>query len=108
MWTCGYNMAQAMVYVLEQCKGDFSRADIMKQATSPNGFASDVMLPGVTADTSLTDCRAEGDAARAVRREEIRAVAGVTLTLPAAMRPAHHPLSRTAGEGGAHRAAMGG
>jgi ABC-type branched-subunit amino acid transport system substrate-binding protein len=61
MWTYGYNMAQAMVFVLEQCKGDFSRENIMKQATSLEGFTSDVMLPGVTANTSATDYRALKD-----------------------------------------------
>jgi ABC-type branched-subunit amino acid transport system substrate-binding protein len=56
-WTYGYNMAQAMVYVLQQCKGDFSRENIMKQATSLHGVSFDLMLPGVTADTSPTDYR---------------------------------------------------
>jgi ABC-type branched-subunit amino acid transport system substrate-binding protein len=56
-WVYGYNMAQAMVYVLKQCNGDFSRANIMKQATSLHGFVSDVMLQGVTANTSPTDYR---------------------------------------------------
>lgn len=56
-WTYGYNMAQALVYVLQHCNGDFSRANIMRQATSLHGVALDVMLPGVTADTSPTDYR---------------------------------------------------
>jgi branched-chain amino acid transport system substrate-binding protein len=56
-WVYGYNMAQAMVYVLRQCNGDFSRENIMHQATSLHGVSLDVMLPGVTADTSPTDYR---------------------------------------------------
>ncbi len=56
-WTYGYNMAQAMVYVLQHCNGDFSRENIMKQATSLHGVTLDMMLPGVTADTSPTDYR---------------------------------------------------
>ena len=50
-------MAQAMVYVLQHCNGDFSRETIMKQATSLHGVTLDLMLPGVTADSSPTDYR---------------------------------------------------
>jgi branched-chain amino acid transport system substrate-binding protein len=48
----GYTVAQTMVYVLERCGNDLTRANIMKQAASikNGGF-----LPGIKINTSATD-----------------------------------------------------
>jgi branched-chain amino acid transport system substrate-binding protein len=51
----GYGAAQAMVHVLQQCGDNLTRENVMKQAASLNGFASGVLLPGITANTSTTD-----------------------------------------------------
>jgi branched-chain amino acid transport system substrate-binding protein len=48
-------MAQAMVYVLQQCKGDFSRENIMKQATSLHDLTLPMVMPGLVINTSPTD-----------------------------------------------------
>lgn len=47
--------AQTMVQVLKQCGDDFSRENILKQATNLKGFKPDLLLPGITIDTSPTD-----------------------------------------------------
>jgi len=52
-----YAAAKTMLQVLQQCKGDFSRANIMKQAESLHGFALPTTLPGIKANTSHTDHR---------------------------------------------------
>jgi ABC-type branched-subunit amino acid transport system substrate-binding protein len=51
----GYNVAQTMVYVLEKCGDDLTRANIMKQAAGINGLQLEGLLPGVTINTSATD-----------------------------------------------------
>jgi branched-chain amino acid transport system substrate-binding protein len=51
----GYTVAQTMVYVLKQCGDDLTRQNIMKQAASIKGLASDGLLPGITISTSATD-----------------------------------------------------
>lgn len=51
----GYNAAQAMVKVLEQCKDDLTRANVLKQAESLNKVELDLLLPGITLTTSSTD-----------------------------------------------------
>ncbi|HEX8078281.1 MAG TPA: ABC transporter substrate-binding protein, partial [Chthoniobacterales bacterium] len=51
----GYNAAQAMVKVLELCKDDLTRANVMKQAESLKNVELDMLLPGITLTTSPTD-----------------------------------------------------
>ncbi|MDF3812946.1 ABC transporter substrate-binding protein [Rhodopseudomonas sp. BAL398] len=51
----GYGAAQTMVKVLEMCGDDLTRANIMKQAASIQGFTPDTLLPGITISTSATD-----------------------------------------------------
>ncbi|WP_426410858.1 ABC transporter substrate-binding protein [Bradyrhizobium ganzhouense] len=55
--TYGYSTAQLLVHVLQQCGDNLTRENVMKQATSLNGFATDTALPGIKATTSATDYR---------------------------------------------------
>jgi len=50
-----YSATYTMRHVLEQCKGDFSRENVMKQATSINGLEVPVLLPGIKVNTSPTN-----------------------------------------------------
>jgi hypothetical protein len=50
-----YIAAQTIVQVLKQCNGDFSSDNIMKQAASLKDFKPDLLLNGVTINTSPTD-----------------------------------------------------
>jgi branched-chain amino acid transport system substrate-binding protein len=51
----GYGAAQTMVQVLKQCGDDLTRENVMKQAASLKNFNPDMLLPGVTINTSATD-----------------------------------------------------
>lgn len=51
----GYAAAETLSRVLEQCGDDFSRKNIMRQATSLTGFQSSVTLPGITISTGPDD-----------------------------------------------------
>jgi ABC-type branched-subunit amino acid transport system substrate-binding protein len=51
----GYNYAQTMVYVLEKCGDDLTRANIMKQAANIKNLQLEGLLPGITINTSPTD-----------------------------------------------------
>jgi branched-chain amino acid transport system substrate-binding protein len=51
----GYIAAQAIVQVLKQCGSDFTPQNVMKQAESLHDFAPELLLPGVTMNTSPTD-----------------------------------------------------
>ena len=53
----GYMVAQALVVVLEQCKNDLSRANIMAQAANLKNVPLSMLLPGITLNTSPTDYR---------------------------------------------------
>jgi ABC-type branched-subunit amino acid transport system substrate-binding protein len=53
----GYMVAQALIVVLEQCKNDLSRENIMAQAANLKSVALPVLLPGITLNTSPTDYR---------------------------------------------------
>ena len=53
----GYMVSQALVVVLEQCKNDLSRANIMAQAANLKGVSLSMLLPGITLNTSPTDYR---------------------------------------------------
>jgi branched-chain amino acid transport system substrate-binding protein len=51
----GYAVAQTMAKVLQQCGDDLTRDNVMKQAASLTNFAPDVLLPGISINTSATD-----------------------------------------------------
>ena len=51
----GYGVAQTMIQVLKQCDDDLTRANVMKQAANLKDFRTEVLLPGVTINTSPTD-----------------------------------------------------
>ena len=53
----GYMVAQALVVVLEQCKNDLSRENIMKQAANLKDVSLPLLMPGVKLNTSATDYR---------------------------------------------------
>jgi branched-chain amino acid transport system substrate-binding protein len=53
----GYAASKAMLQVLKQCEGDFSRVNIMKQAENLRGLEMPTVLPGIKASTSPTDHR---------------------------------------------------
>jgi ABC-type branched-subunit amino acid transport system substrate-binding protein len=51
----GYAISQTMVQVLRQCGDDLTRQNVMRQAASLKSFRSEILLPGITIDTSPTD-----------------------------------------------------
>ncbi len=50
-----YGVSMVMWQVLKQCEGDFSRANIMKQAANLNDAYDPVLLPGIKVSTSPTN-----------------------------------------------------
>src|ERR1700687_5559754 len=50
-----YVEAQAMVQVLKQCGDELTRDNVMKQAANLKNFTSDMLLPGITINTSPDD-----------------------------------------------------
>jgi len=50
-----YIQAQTMVQVLKQCKGDYSSANIMKQAAQLKDYKPEMLWPGIVINTSPTD-----------------------------------------------------
>jgi branched-chain amino acid transport system substrate-binding protein len=50
-----YGAAQTMLLVLKQCDGNFSRENIMKQATNVKDLVLGVALPGIKVNTSPTN-----------------------------------------------------
>jgi branched-chain amino acid transport system substrate-binding protein len=44
-----------MARVLQQCGDDLTRENVMKQAASLTNFTPDVLLPGISINTSATD-----------------------------------------------------
>ncbi|WP_433995474.1 ABC transporter substrate-binding protein [Bradyrhizobium macuxiense] len=50
-----YGAAQAIVEVLRRCGDNLTRQNVMKQASSLSGFRTDVMLPGISANTTAAD-----------------------------------------------------
>jgi branched-chain amino acid transport system substrate-binding protein len=52
-----YAVSLTMLQVLKQCKGDFSRPNVMTQAESLHDFESPVVLPGIKINTTHTDHR---------------------------------------------------
>jgi branched-chain amino acid transport system substrate-binding protein len=53
----GYMTAMLMTQVLTQCKGDFSRKNIMAQANNIKDLENPILLPGIKFNTSPTDHR---------------------------------------------------
>jgi hypothetical protein len=51
----GYVLAQNMVQVLKQCGDNLTRENVMKQAASLKDFSTDMMLPGIKANTGPDD-----------------------------------------------------
>ncbi|WP_407157990.1 ABC transporter substrate-binding protein [Bradyrhizobium sp. STM 3557] len=51
----GYGVAQTLVQVLKQCGDNLTRENVMKQAASLRDFRTEVLLPGITINTSPTD-----------------------------------------------------
>jgi branched-chain amino acid transport system substrate-binding protein len=52
-----YAVSKTMRQVLEQCKGDFSRENVMTQAESLHNVELPVLLPGIKVSTSRSDHR---------------------------------------------------
>ena len=50
-----YGVSSVLLQVLKQCNGDFSRANIMKQAANLHNAPDPVLLPGITVNTSPTN-----------------------------------------------------
>jgi branched-chain amino acid transport system substrate-binding protein len=53
--TYGYQVAQALEYVLRRCGDDLTRENVMRVATHLDHVALPMLLPGITATTSPTD-----------------------------------------------------
>jgi branched-chain amino acid transport system substrate-binding protein len=51
----GYSVAQVMVQVLQQCKDELTRENIMKQAANLKDFKPDLFIPGITVSTGPKD-----------------------------------------------------
>ena len=51
----GYNLAQTLVHVLEQCGDTLTRENVMKEAADLKDFRTTNLLPGITINTSPTD-----------------------------------------------------
>lgn len=51
-YIAAYGLSKTMLQVLQQCKGDFSRANVMKQAENLHDVSSPVLLPGIKINTS--------------------------------------------------------
>ncbi|MCG6206537.1 ABC transporter substrate-binding protein [Rhodopseudomonas sp. HC1] len=51
----GYGVAQTLVEVLKRCGDNLTRENVMKQAASLKDFRTEVLLPGITINTSATD-----------------------------------------------------
>jgi branched-chain amino acid transport system substrate-binding protein len=51
----GYEVAQALEYVLRRCGDDLTRANVMRVATSMKDVEFPLLLPGVRVNTSPTD-----------------------------------------------------
>jgi branched-chain amino acid transport system substrate-binding protein len=53
--TYGYQVAQALEYVLRACGDDLTRENVMRVATHMDHVALPMLYPGITATTSPTD-----------------------------------------------------
>ena len=52
-----YGISMTMLQVMKQCNGDFSRANVMKQAENLHDVEIPILLPGIKISTSPTDHR---------------------------------------------------
>src|ERR1700760_3278703 len=50
----GYSVAQTLVQVLKQCGDNLTRENVMKQAANLKNFRPEMLLPGITINTSPT------------------------------------------------------
>ena len=48
-------LAQNVVQVLKQCGDELTRENVMKQAANIKNFSTDMMLPGIKANTGPDD-----------------------------------------------------
>jgi ABC-type branched-subunit amino acid transport system substrate-binding protein len=55
--TYGYSTAQLLVTILTQCGDDLTRENVMRQAANLKNVRGDLLLPGMTINTSPTDFR---------------------------------------------------
>jgi hypothetical protein len=53
----GYTVAEALVVVLDQCKNNLTRENIMAQAANLKNVPLSLLLPGITLNTSPSDFR---------------------------------------------------
>ena len=51
----GYSAAQTLIHLIEKCGDDLTRANVMKQAASIDGFVPEMLLPGIHVKTSPAD-----------------------------------------------------
>jgi len=51
----GYILAQALVRVLEQSGDNLTRANVMREAANLRGFTPNMLLPGISVNTSPSD-----------------------------------------------------
>jgi branched-chain amino acid transport system substrate-binding protein len=51
----GYTASKVMLHVLQACNGDFSRENVMRQATSISVLEVPTLLPGIKVSTSPTN-----------------------------------------------------
>ena len=51
----GFSVAQTLVKVLQQCGDNLTRENVMKQAANLKDFRTEMLLPGITINTSPTD-----------------------------------------------------
>jgi branched-chain amino acid transport system substrate-binding protein len=51
----GFGVAQTLVQVLKQCGDDLTRENVMRQAANLKNYRTEVLLPGITINTSPTD-----------------------------------------------------
>jgi branched-chain amino acid transport system substrate-binding protein len=54
-YSFAYGVSTVVLQVLKQCNGDFSRANIMKQAANLHDAPDPVLLPGIKVNTSPTN-----------------------------------------------------
>jgi branched-chain amino acid transport system substrate-binding protein len=54
-YIAAYAVSDTMLKVLKQCNGDFSRENVMKQATNLRDLGNPLLLPGIKINTSPTN-----------------------------------------------------
>jgi branched-chain amino acid transport system substrate-binding protein len=54
-YVVGYGVSHTMTHVLKQCGDDFSRENIMRQATNLKDLENPILLPGIKINTSPTN-----------------------------------------------------